>query len=136
MRAPYESLFDRLCTYVRIEGWCWTWTGPVRRHGGGDRPALTVRRAGEKHPVTGRQANPAKRNAARLMCELIHGPAPGPEYEASHLCNDNWLCICPDHLIWETKRENMARMWKRRREEAELDLSIPAPKYETMEAPF
>jgi hypothetical protein len=51
------------------------------------------------------------------MCELIHGPAPTPEHEASHLCEDEWLCVNPDHLIWETKKENMARQWERRRRE-------------------
>jgi hypothetical protein len=48
------------------------------------------------------------------MCELIHGPAP-EGHEASHLCEDNWLCVSPDHLLWETKRENIARRnarWK------------------------
>lgn len=132
----YRTLYERLCAHCLEEGGCWTWIGPVRRHGGGDRPALSMRRPGEKHPVTGKQANPAQYNAARLMCELFHGPAPTPEHEASHLCDDNWCCVHPWHLMWETKRENMARMWKRRREEAELDLRLPAPKFETAEAPF
>ncbi len=96
----YASLWDRLVAHVRIEGDCWTWTGPVRRHGGGHRPALSVRVPGSE--------NPRNRNAARVMCELVHGPGE-PGHEASHLCRDNWLCVCPDHLIWETKKENIAR---------------------------
>ncbi len=105
----YESLWHRLVANVRIDGDCWTWTGPVRRHGGGDRPAISMR-----VPGAGRSAHPKNYNAARVMCELIHGPAP-EGHEASHLCLDNWQCICPDHLIWETKKENIARRdarWK------------------------
>lgn len=97
----YASLWDRLVAQILIEGYCWTWTGHTRRHGGGHRPALSMRVSGVK--------NPKQFNVARLMCEQIHGPAPTPEHEASHLCLDNWLCICPDHLIWETKKENIAR---------------------------
>lgn len=99
--AKYASLWDRLCANCCEEGGCWTWIGPVRRHGGGDRPAVSRRVRGVEHP---RQFN-----AARLMCELMHGPAPTPEHEASHLCIDNWLCIHPWHMIWETKKENIAR---------------------------
>ncbi len=105
----YESLWHRLVANIRIEGDCWTWTGPVRRHGGGDRPAITMRT-----PGAGRAGHPKNHNAARVMCELIHGPAP-EGHEASHLCLDNWLCCCPDHLMWETKKENIARRdarWK------------------------
>ncbi len=97
----YASLWDRLVANVRIEGDCWTWVGPVRRHGGGHRPAISMRVPGVPHP--------RNFNAARVMCELVHGPAPTPEHEASHTCEDNWLCIRPSHLLWETKRENLAR---------------------------
>lgn len=120
----YESLWHRLTAQVRIEGDCWTWTGSVRRHGGGDRPAVSLRNRGEKHPVTGKQAHPTRHNACRLMCLLIHGEPPndGQLWEASHLCEDNWLCCNPDHLLWETKKENMARRAERRRREAlEID---------------
>jgi hypothetical protein len=99
--SRYASLWDRLCAHCREDGGCWTWTGPLRRHGGGERPALSMR-------VPGVQ-NPRNFNAARLMCELFHGPAPTPEHEASHLCLDNWLCIHPWHVVWETKKENIAR---------------------------
>jgi hypothetical protein len=76
------------------------WIGARRRHGGGERPALSFW-------VPGKGSR--KKNAARVMCELVHGPAPTPEHEASHLCTDEWLCICPDHLAWETRVENEAR---------------------------
>lgn len=65
---------------------------------------------------------PRNYNAARLMCREIHGEPPTPMHEASHLCNDEYLCICPDHLIWETRKENMARHWIRRRAEAVADI--------------
>lgn len=115
----YASLWDRLVANIRIEGDCWTWTGPVRRHGGGHRPALSLR-----VPGGGRATNPKQHNAARLMCTLVHGEAP-EGHEASHLCRDNWLCVSPDHLIWETKKENIARRELHRREDFEDLDDIP-----------
>jgi hypothetical protein len=55
------------------------------------------------------------------MCELIHGSAPEGA-EASHLCEDNWLCVNPDHLLWETKIENIARRDARRRFENAISI--------------
>ena len=126
----YESLWHRITANIRIEGDCWTWTGPVRRHGGGDRPALTMR-----VPGGGRATHPQQHNVARVVCELIHGPAPDRGYEASHLCEDNWLCVCPDHLLWETKKENMARQVARRRAAA-LEPDIDVRGVVTSECPF
>lgn len=96
----HASLWHRLVSQIEIIGECWVWTGTVRRHGGGYRPAMSMRVPGITHP---RQFN-----AARVMCELIHGPAP-LGHEASHLCVDEWCCVCPDHLMWETHIENCAR---------------------------
>lgn len=46
-----------------------------------------------------------------VMCELRHGPRPSPKHEASHLCGKGAMgCANPSHLIWETHRENQARM--------------------------
>jgi hypothetical protein len=118
MRA-YADLYARLCAHCKEDKGCWTWTGPTRRHFGGNRPAISMRKPSVKHPVTGMAANPSQKNAARLMCELFHGPAPTPLHEASHLCEDNWLCVHPFHVIWETKKKNMARMWERRRRKYE-----------------
>lgn len=122
MSHGYPDLYARLAAHCCEDGDCWTWVGSVRRHGGGDRPAVTMRVAGKKHPITDKVANPKRFNAARLMCELFHGPAPTPEHEASHLCEANWLCVHPWHLCWETKKENMARMWAKRRADAECDI--------------
>jgi len=107
----YASLWDRLVAHIVIDEHtdCWNWVGATRRHGGGHRPAITVRVPDKPHPV--------RRNAARVMCELIHGPLP-EGHEASHQCEDNWLCICPDHLLPETKRENLARRDERMRRKA------------------
>lgn len=126
----YASLWDRLVAQIRIEGDCWTWTGPVRRHGGGHRPAVSMRT-----PGGGRATPPRQYNAARLMCTLIHGPAPTPEHEASHLCLDNWLCICPDHVLWETRKENAARLTARRRGEA-LEIDYDTRGEVATECPF
>ena len=120
----YPTLYARLCAHCVEEGGCWTWVGPTRRHGGGCRPALSMRTVGLKHPVSGLAMHPQQRNAARLMCELFYGPPPTPLHEAGHVCEDNWLCVHPWHLTWETKKENMARMWKRRREEMCFDIGI------------
>lgn len=47
--------------------------------------------------------------AHRFMCELIHGPAPSPEHEASHECgNGHCGCVHPKHVFWKTKSENQA----------------------------
>lgn len=105
----YPSMFDRLCAHCILEGDCWTWIGSTRRHGGGDRPAVSIRVPGKDQP--------GKFNAARVMCEIFHGPPPTPLHEASHLCLDNWLCIHPWHIIWETKKENMARRWRHYRDQ-------------------
>ena len=126
----YPSLWDRLVANIRLEGDCWTWTGPVRRHGGGDRPAITMR-----VPGGGGATKPKRYNAARVMCEQVHGPAPGPEYEASHLCLDNWLCLCPDHVLWETKKENAARLTARRRAEM-LEIDYDTRGEVVSECPF
>lgn len=129
----YPDLFSRLVAHVEIDPYtdCWTWTGPTRRHGGGHRPAISMRT-----PGAGREGHPLQRNAARLMCRAVHGLEPTPAHEASHLCPDNWLCVCPDHLIWETKAENMARQWARWRDERALDLDAPCERPGTIEAPF
>lgn len=128
----YESLWHRICAQVEIElGWCecWTWTGHVRRHGGGDRPALTMRVPQAPHP---RQFN-----VARLVCEMIQGPPPTPLHEASHLCPGNWLCVNPDHLVWETHKENMARMRAHRMEEWMLDnWDTPGIGIKSIDPPF
>lgn len=135
----YASLFERLCAHVEIEEHtcCWTWVGPTRRHGGGHRPAICMR-----VPGGGRAAHPKQHNACRVMCEVIHGPPPFEGAEASHLCDDNWLCISPDHLVWETKQENLKRRDAKLRDERAMDLDVPlapigtAARPGTVEAPF
>jgi len=43
----------------------------------------------------------------RLVCEMVHGPAPSPKHEAAHLCGKGHLACCnPHHLRWKTPREN------------------------------
>lgn len=45
--------------------------------------------------------------AHRLMCETVHGPAPGDGYEAAHSCgNGDGGCCNPRHLSWKTKVGN------------------------------
>lgn len=45
--------------------------------------------------------------AHRLMCDLVHGPSPSPEHQASHSCGNGHLgCVNPRHLSWKTASEN------------------------------
>ena len=47
--------------------------------------------------------------ASRVMCEIAHGKAPGPEFEAAHSCGCGHLgCVNPKHLRWLTRAENQA----------------------------
>lgn len=78
---------------------CWTWTGATRRHGGGHRPSLSRRVPDRPHPVNA--------NAARVMLEQFQTLP--PEANASHLCEGNWLCVNPDHLVGESFADNIRR---------------------------
>jgi len=43
----------------------------------------------------------------RMMCEMVHGPAPSRKHEASHSCGRGHLgCVNPRHISWKTKSEN------------------------------
>lgn len=45
--------------------------------------------------------------AHRVMCEMVHGPAPSPNHEASHECGNGHLgCVHPQHVVWKTKSQN------------------------------
>lgn len=47
--------------------------------------------------------------AARLMCEVAHGPPPTPDHEAAHSCGKGHEgCVSPRHLRWATPIENQA----------------------------
>jgi hypothetical protein len=66
---------------------CWEWLGSIASTGYGQ---LWVRGKNE--------------GAHRMVCTLVHGPAPG--MQALHAC-DNPLCCNPIHLRWGTIAENM-----------------------------
>lgn len=45
--------------------------------------------------------------AHRLMCELVHGPAPADRPQAAHSCGNGHLgCVNPLHLSWKSNSEN------------------------------
>jgi Zinc-binding loop region of homing endonuclease len=69
---------------------CWLWTAATNNAG---RPHFKV---GGK-PIL----------AYKMTIELERGPCPEGK-ECSHLC-DQKLCVNPDHVIYETHRENDAR---------------------------
>lgn len=46
---------------------------------------------------------------SRLVCELVHGPAPTPKHEAAHTCGKGHEgCVSPRHMTWKTPAENQA----------------------------
>lgn len=50
-----------------------------------------------------------RHNASRVMCELVHGPAPSRSHDAAHSCGlGHKGCVHPKHLRWATKKENQA----------------------------
>lgn len=45
--------------------------------------------------------------AHRVMCEMVHGPAPLDRPQASHSCgNGHRGCVNPTHLSWKNNSEN------------------------------
>jgi len=44
---------------------------------------------------------------SRVVCELVNGPPPAPEYQAAHSCGRAG-CVSPRHLTWKTRTENEA----------------------------
>lgn len=50
-----------------------------------------------------------RRVASRVICEIAHGSAPEPHYQAAHSCGNGHLaCINPRHLSWKTPADNQA----------------------------
>ena len=91
------SIWDR----IRIEpdSGCWLWVGGTgqRQRGGLDGRARVLDAPGQ--PLA---------SAHRIICTWAHGPAPGPQYQACHVCphGANTLCCNPVHLVWATPSEN------------------------------
>lgn len=49
------------------------------------------------------------RSVARLVCEVVNGPAPTQKHDAAHGCGwGHGGCVAQAHLRWATRRENMA----------------------------
>lgn len=45
----------------------------------------------------------------RLVCEATNGPPPTDRHEVAHSCgNGHKGCVCPRHLRWATRAENLA----------------------------
>ena len=46
--------------------------------------------------------------AHRIMCRLVHGEPPSKSHEVGHSCGRGHEgCISPQHLFWQTRRQNM-----------------------------
>lgn len=51
--------------------------------------------------------------AHRLMCILVHGEPPSPEYQAGHECGKGHEgCLNPHHIKWKTVSENALDRWR------------------------
>ena len=49
------------------------------------------------------------RQAARVLCEQTHGPAPSVKHDAAHSCGrGDDGCVTKSHLRWATRKENEA----------------------------
>jgi hypothetical protein len=45
--------------------------------------------------------------AHRVMCALVHGPAPTEDHETAHSCGrGKFGCVHPKHVSWKTRSEN------------------------------
>lgn len=48
-----------------------------------------------------------RKEAHRLVCEIVHGYPKSYIYQAAHICgNGHKGCCTPNHLRWATKKEN------------------------------
>lgn len=102
-RKPvYPDVFARIRANVTVHRCgCWLWTGRV---GTNHRPQINIRVDGQHRTLS----------VARLVIEQFYLPG---AWEASHVCPetpievDPYLCVHPEHLIPETKQQNMARRW-------------------------
>lgn len=57
------------------------------------------------HPQLG--VNGKLMKGCRVMCELVHGPAPTEDHEVAHSCGHGHMaCINPNHLSWKTRADN------------------------------
>lgn len=53
--------------------------------------------------------NRVNKNAHRVMCEMVHGPAPSGDHDAAHSCGKGHEgCVHPRHVHWATPKENAA----------------------------
>ena len=83
---------QRFWVQARVDGSCWTWTGPLRSNG-----------YGEAREIVGART----RYAHRAAYQLVKGPIP-TDMELDHTCR-NRACINPAHLEPVTTRENLLR---------------------------
>ena len=78
----------------RVDGQCWTWTGPMDRYGYGSSRAKA---AGIRQGTS----------AHRVAYLLLRGDiAPGQVID--HLCRNRW-CVNPSHLEMVTNQDNVLR---------------------------
>jgi len=50
-----------------------------------------------------------RKYVTRIICEMVHGPAPSPRHEAAHSCGNGHLsCVTKAHISWKTPIENSA----------------------------
>lgn len=81
---------------------CWRWTGYLNPRTGYGQITLS-------QPVQDFLAMPRISTVPRLVCTLVHGPAP-EGMVVLHLCHQR-DCCAPHHLRWGTQRENNQMAW-------------------------
>jgi len=72
---------------------CFVWVGAVFNHNGHKRPRI--------------RRNYKDKYAVNFICDELKGPLP-KGLTRSHICK-NKLCVNPDHIVYETLQENVAR---------------------------
>ena len=94
-RGEARKLFEEFAAYRGNECRIWPFNAPTNSRG---RKMPQVGLDGRMQCVT------------RAICERVHGPAPGPNYDAAHdpeICN-NPMCCTPAHISWATAKKTAA----------------------------
>lgn len=89
-RGAASHLFWSLCEYPVSTDECFIWPYAKTARG------YAVMHDGERTHI-----------ASRLLCEKVHGPPPGPDFDAAHKCGEK-ACLNAGHISWKTRAGNEA----------------------------
>lgn len=92
-------------TYNRGKGKCIDFLRGLIGHTGTECVKWPYTRDQQGRGVLGYNGEPHQ--AARLMCEMVNGPAPSDVHQAAHTCGKGHEgCVNPNHMAWKTPPEN------------------------------